>query len=139
MVSIIEQICETKGLKMTVQRKIIAEVLSNAIDHPDVEELYARANALDPNISLATVYRTLGFFENNGIVKKLEIGDGKARYEAIQIDKEHHYHLIDVNNGNIIEFYDQEIITLKEKIAKKLGYKLLDHRFELYGIPIDKE
>ncbi len=125
--------CEAKGLRMTGQRRTIAGVLENADDHPDVEELYARASAADPNISIATVYRTVKLFEESGILEKHEFGDGRARYETT--DREHHDHLIDLNSGQVIEFVDPEIEALQEKIAQKLGYDLKGHRLELYGVP----
>jgi Fur family ferric uptake transcriptional regulator len=128
--------CEAKGLRMTGQRRIIASVLENCDDHPDVEELYNRASALDPNISIATVYRTVKLFEEADILDKLEFGDGRARYE--DAEREHHDHLIDMNSGEVIEFVDPEIEALQEKIAQKLGYRLKGHRLELYGVPIKK-
>ncbi|NRB04640.1 MAG: transcriptional repressor [Rhodobacteraceae bacterium] len=125
--------CEAKGLRMTGQRRVIADVLGEAEDHPDVEELYARAAAVDANISLATVYRTVKLFEEAGILEKLEFGDGRARYE--DADRDHHDHLIDINSGEVIEFVDEEIEALQERIAAKLGYELRGHRLELYGVP----
>lgn len=125
--------CEARGLRMTGQRRTIAAVLEGADDHPDVEELYARATAVDPNISLATVYRTVKLFEEAGILEKHEFGDGRARYE--DADREHHDHLIDIQSGEVIEFVDREIEALQEKIAEKLGYELKGHRLELYGVP----
>ena len=133
--TIIER-CEAKGLRMTGQRRIIAQVLQDSADHPDVEELYARAQAVEPAISLATVYRTVKLFEEAGILDKLEFGDGRARYE--DADREHHDHLIDMNSGEVIEFVDPEIEALQEKIAKRLGYQLKGHKLELYGVPIKK-
>lgn len=130
--------CEANGLRMTEQRRTIAAVLQAAEDHPDVEELYNRAAAADPRISLATVYRTVKLFEESGILEKHEFGDGRARYEAA--DRDHHDHLIDVQSGEVIEFVDPEIEELQEKIAAKLGYRLMGHRLELYGVPIkDKD
>ena len=126
--------CEANGLRMTDQRRTIAAVLQDADDHPDVEELYNRAAAVDPRISLATVYRTEKLFEESGILEKHEIGDGRARYEAA--DRDHHDHLIDVNSGEVIEFVEPEIEALQEKIAAKLGYRLMGHRLELYGVPL---
>lgn len=128
--------CEAKGLRMTGQRKTIAEVLEDADDHPDVEDLYIRASSLDPNISIATVYRTVKLFEEAGILDKLEFGDGRARYE--DADRDHHDHLIDLHSGEVIEFVDAEIEALQERIAKKLGYELKGHRLELYGVPLKK-
>ncbi len=121
-----------KGLRITGQRKVIAEVLDAASDHPDVEELYARASAVDPRISLATVYRTVKLFEEAGLLEKLEFGDGRARYE--DAERDHHDHLIDMKTGEVIEFVDPEIEALQEKIAERLGYELKGHRLELYGI-----
>ena len=129
--------CEAKGLRMTGQRRTIATVLQAATDHPDVEELYARASAADPGISLATVYRTVKLFEESGILEKHEFGDGRARYE--DAEREHHDHLIDIQSGEVIEFVDPEIEALQEKIAQKLGYRLKGHRLELYGVPVDKD
>ncbi|KUJ80847.1 Fur family transcriptional regulator [Ruegeria marisrubri] len=128
--------CEAKGLRMTEQRRVIARVLQQSDDHPDVEELYARASALDPGISIATVYRTVKLFEEAGILERLEFGDGRARYE--DAEREHHDHLIDLNSGEVIEFIDPEIEALQEKIAAKLGYELRGHKLELYGVPIRK-
>lgn len=128
--------CEAKGLRMTEQRRVIAAVLQESHDHPDVEELYARASARDAGISLATVYRTVKLFEEAGILDKLEFGDGRARYE--DAEREHHDHLIDINSGQVIEFVDPEIEALQEKIAEKLGYQLKGHKLELYGVPLKK-
>ncbi|MEL7213347.1 MAG: Fur family transcriptional regulator [Pseudomonadota bacterium] len=128
--------CEAKGLRMTDQRRTIARVLEGADDHPDVEELYARASAADAAISIATVYRTVKLFEEAGILDKHDFGDGRARYETT--DREHHDHLIDINSGEVIEFVDPEIEALQDKIAEKLGYKLKGHKLELYGVPIKK-
>uniref|UniRef100_UPI0040484729 Fur family transcriptional regulator n=1 Tax=Yoonia sp. TaxID=2212373 RepID=UPI0040484729 len=119
---------------MTDQRRVIVAVLESATDHPDVEELYNRASAVDPGISLATVYRTVKLFDETGILEKHEFGDGRARYEAS--DREHHDHLIDMNSGDVIEFVDPDIEALQEKIAAKLGYRLMGHRLELYGVPL---
>lgn len=132
------QRCEANGLRMTDQRRTIAAVLQAADDHPDVEELYNRAVAADPRISLATVYRTVKLFEETGILEKHEFGDGRARYEAA--DRDHHDHLIDVHSGEVIEFVDPEIEALQERIAAKLGYRLMGHRLELYAVPLtDKD
>lgn len=128
--------CEAMGLRITGQRRVIAQVLEDSDDHPDVEELYARASAVDPKISIATVYRTVKLFEEAGIVDKLEFGDGRARYE--DAEREHHDHLIDMNSGEVIEFVDEEIEALQDKIARKLGYELRGHRLELYGVPLKK-
>lgn len=129
--------CEAKGLRMTGQRRVIAQVLEDSIDHPDVEELYKRASAVDSGISLATVYRTVKLFEEAGILDKLEFGDGRARYE--DAERDHHDHLIDINSGEVIEFVDEEIEALQERIAAKLGYALRGHRLELYGVPLKKK
>ena len=129
--------CESNGLRMTEQRRTIAAVLEAADDHPDVEELYKRASAVDPRISLATVYRTVKLFEESGILEKHEFGDGRARYETA--DRDHHDHLIDMHTGEVIEFLDPEIEALQERIAAKLGYELKGHRLELYAVPIKKD
>ena len=134
MTDTILQRCEQKSLRMTSQRKIIAQVLEDAADHPDVEELYKRASKIDLTISIATVYRTVKLFDEAGILDKLEFGDGRARYE--DAEREHHDHLIDINSGRVIEFMDSDIEKLQEKIAQKLGYKLLGHKLELYGVPL---
>ena len=128
--------CEAKGLRLTEQRRVIARVLEDADDHPDVEELYSRASAVDPPISLATVYRTVKLFEEAGILERLDFRDGRARYE--DADRDHHDHLIDLHSGEVIEFVDEEIEQLQEKIAQKLGYTLKGHRLELYAVPIKK-
>lgn len=126
--------CEAKGLRLTDQRRIIARVLEEADDHPDAELLYTRASARDANISIATVYRTVKLFEEAGILEKHEFGDGRARYE--DAERDHHDHLIDMNSGEVIEFVDAEIEALQERIAAKLGYRLIGHRLELYGVPL---
>ena len=136
MTDTILQRCEQKSLRMTSQRKIIAQVLEDTADHPDVEELYTRASKIDPTISIATVYRTVKLFDEAGILDKLEFGDGRARYE--DAERDHHDHLIDVNSGSVIEFVDSDIEKLQEKIANKLGYKLMGHKLELYGVPLKK-
>ena len=128
--------CEKNGLRMTEQRRVVAQVLETSNDHPDVEELYFRASKLDPRISIATVYRAVKLFEESGILEKLEFGDGRARYE--DADRDHHDHLIDMQTGEVIEFIDPDIEALQEKIAARLGYKLKDHRLELYGVPIKR-
>ena len=128
--------CEARGLRMTDQRRILARVIGEAEDHPDVEELYARASAVDPRISLATVYRTVKLLEEAGILEKVEFGDGRARYE--DAERDHHDHLIDVNTGQVIEFVDPEIEALQERIAARLGYRLIGHRLELLGVPVKK-
>ena len=136
MTDTILQRCEQKSLRMTSQRKIIAQVLEDTADHPDVEELYTRASKIDPTISIATVYRTVKLFDEAGILDKLEFGDGRARYE--DAERHHHDHLIDINSGSVIEFVDSDIEKLQEKIANKLGYKLMGHKLELYGVPLKK-
>ncbi len=133
----IVQRCSQSGLRMTEQRRVVAQVLETSHDHPDVEELYARALELDPRISIATVYRTVKLFEEAGILDKLEFGDGRARYE--DAERNHHDHLIDMQTGQVIEFVDPEIELLQEKIAQRLGYHLKDHRLELYGVPIKRQ
>ncbi len=131
MGSWIEKKCAERGLRMTDQRKVIAKVLSEAKDHPDAEELYARASKIDSNISLATIYRTVRLFTEAGIIETHDFRDGRARYETA--DDDHHDHLIDVTSGEVIEFVDDEIEELQKRIAAKLGYELVDHRLELYG------
>ena len=128
----IEQKCISKGVKLTGQRKIIARVMSEAEDHPDVDELYKRVTKIDPKISIATVYRTVKLFEEAGILAKHDFKGGKARYE--EISESHHDHLIDVQTGEIIEFVDDEIEKLQKKVAEKYGYELVDHKLELYVI-----
>jgi len=128
----IEQKCKARGLKLTDQRKIIAQTMSNSQDHPDVDELYKRASKIDSKISIATVYRTVKLFEEAGIVTKHDFKGGKARYE--ELNESHHDHLIDIKTGEIIEFVDEEIEKLQKKVADKYGYKLVDHKLELYGI-----
>jgi Fur family ferric uptake transcriptional regulator len=128
--------CEAKGLRMTDQRRIVARVIGVAEDHPDVEALYNRASAIDPRISIATVYRTVKLFEEAGILDRLEFGDGRARYE--DAERDHHDHLIDMNSGAVMEFVDPEIEALQERIAARLGYRLIGHRLELYGVPTKK-
>jgi Fur family ferric uptake transcriptional regulator len=130
----LESLCIEKGMKMTEQRRIIARVLSVADDHPDVEEVYRRASELDSKISIATVYRTMRLFEDEGIVDRHDFGDGRARYE--ETSEEHHDHLIDVKSGRVIEFHNEEIEALQERIAREHGLKLVDHRLELYGVPL---
>ncbi|MFT8736008.1 MAG: Fur family transcriptional regulator [Zymomonas mobilis] len=132
----IETLCAQKGLRITGQRRVIAQVLSEAEDHPDVESLYERASAIDSGISIATVYRTVRLFEEAGILERHDFGDGRARYEASPED--HHDHLIDVESGRIIEFSDEQMEVLQKMIAERLGYKLVDHRLELYGVPLDR-
>ncbi len=131
----IEQLCITKGLRMTEQRRVVARVLSLAKDHPDVEELHRRAHVVDPHISIATVYRTVRLFEEAGIIERHDFRDGRSRYE--EAPDVHHDHLIDMRTGKVVEFVDDEIEALQAAIAKRLGFKLVDHRLELYGVPIE--
>ena len=132
----LEKLALEKGMRMTDQRRIVARVLSTATDHPDVEELYRRASAEDPHISIATVYRTVRLFEEAGIIEKHDFRDGRSRYEEAR--GEHHDHLIDMRTGKVVEFYDEEIERLKTAIAERLGFRLIDHRLELYGVPLDE-
>jgi Fur family transcriptional regulator, ferric uptake regulator len=132
----IEALCITQGLRMTEQRRVIARVLSQANDHPDVEELHRRAAHIDKGISIATVYRTVRLFEESGILERHDFRDGRSRYE--EAGGEHHDHLIDMKTGKVLEFYDPEIERLQAEIARRLGYKLVDHRMELYGVPLDE-
>jgi Fur family ferric uptake transcriptional regulator len=132
----VEALCHDKGLRITDQRKIIARVLSDSEDHPDVEALHARASAIDPGISIATVYRTVRLFEESGILERHDFGDGRARYEAAA--EGHHDHLIDIETGHVIEFVDPELEVLQRLIAEKLGYRLVDHRMELYAVPLTR-
>lgn len=133
----LEDLCVEKGMRMTEQRRVIARVLSEAQDHPDVEQLYQRASKIDPRISIATVYRTVRMFEEAGILARHDFGDGRARYEEASDD--HHDHLIDVQTGKVIEFQNDEIEELQRRVAEKLGYNLVDHRLELYGVPAGSE
>ncbi len=135
MASNLEAECIAKGMRMTEQRRVIARVLDASNDHPDVEELYRRASIVDPHISISTVYRTVRMFEDAGIIERHEFGDGRSRYETIP--DEHHDHLIDLRSGKVIEFRDEEIERLQERIARRLGYRLVDHRLELYAVPRD--
>ncbi|MEO1137036.1 MAG: Fur family transcriptional regulator [Pseudomonadota bacterium] len=132
----LEKICIAKGMRMTDQRRVIARVLSLAEDHPDVEEIHRRATELDSNISIATVYRTMRLFEDAGVVERHDFQDGRARYEEATDD--HHDHLIDLRSGEVIEFVNEEIEALQKRIAEEHGYKLVDHRLELYGVPLEK-
>jgi len=129
----IEALCADKGLRITEQRRTIARILSEAEDHPDVETLHERASAIDPKISIATVYRTVRLFEEAGILERHEFGDGRSRYEAAS--DAHHDHLIDVSTGRVIEFVNDEIEKLQRRVAEELGFELVDHRLELYGVP----
>ena len=137
MSSVLEKKCIEKGLKLTEQRRVIARVLSDANDHPDVEALYQRATKVDSNISIATVYRTVKLFEDAHIIERHDFGDGRSRYE--EMPDEHHDHLIDLRSGKVIEFMNKEIEALQERIARELGYQLVDHRLELYCLPLDKK
>lgn len=130
----LEQQCVDRGMRMTEQRRVIARVLELAVDHPDVEELYRRSAEVDPNISISTVYRTVRLFEDAGIVARHEFRDGRSRYETIP--DEHHDHLIDVKSGRVFEFQSEEIEALQERIAREHGFQLVDHRLELYGVPL---
>ena len=131
----LEELCVAKGMRMTEQRRIITRVLAAASDHPDVEELYRRASVIDPKLSIATVYRTVKLFEDAGVIERHDFGAGRARYETIP--EEHHDHLIDLRSGNVVEFRDDEIEKLQKAIAERLGFRLVDHRLELYGVPLD--
>lgn len=133
----LEKLCVAKGMRMTEQRRVIARVLSEAHDHPDVEELYARAAKIDSHISIATVYRTVRLFEEAGILERHDFRDGRSRYE--EVPERHHDHLIDVQSGKVVEFRNEDIEKLQEFIARELGYKLVDHRLELYGVPLKKD
>lgn len=134
-VSRIERACLDKGMKMTEQRRVIARVLSEATDHPDVEDVYARASTIDPRISIATVYRTLRLFDIANIIDRRDFGDGRSRYEVAD-EVGHHHHLIDMKTGHVLEFENQELENLKKRIARELGYNLVGDRLELYGVPI---
>ncbi len=133
----LEKVCAKKGMRMTEQRRVIARVLSVASDHPDVEEIYRRASAVDSNISIATVYRTVRLFEEAGIIERHDFQDGRARYE--EVSEQHHDHLIDMRSGRVIEFVNEEIERLQERVARELGYRLIDHRLELYGVPLESK
>jgi len=133
----IEELCQKKGLRMTDQRRVIAQVLSKSMDHPDVEEVYKRASDVDQHISIATVYRTVRLFEEAGILERHDFRDGRSRYEPVS--DEHHDHLINVETGEVVEFHLEEIEKLQSEIAAKLGFRLVDHRMELYGVPIKEE
>lgn len=133
----LEELCAERGLRMTDQRRVIARILQQSTDHPDVEELHKRSSAVDPRISIATVYRTVKLFEDAGIIERHDFREGRSRYETVP--DEHHDHLIDLKTGHVIEFHSAEIEALQEKIAREHGFKLVDHRLELYGIPLSKE
>lgn len=132
----LEKLCIDRGMRMTGQRRVIARVLSSATDHPDVEELYRRAAGVDPNISIATVYRTVRLFEEAGILERLDFRDGRSRYE--EASEEHHDHLINISTGDVIEFRSDEIEELQRAVARELGFELIDHRMELYAVPLSK-
>lgn len=132
----LEKLCIDKGMRMTEQRRVIARVLSHAEDHPDVEELHRRAHTIDPHISIATVYRSVRLFEESGIIERHDFRDGRSRYE--EAPEHHHDHLIDMKTGKVIEFTDDDIEALQNAIAKRLGYRLVDHRLELYGVPVEE-
>lgn len=134
---VIERACEAKGLRMTGPRRVIARVIGQSRDHPDVEELHRRAAAVDDRISLSTVYRTVRLFEDRGIIERHEFGDGRARYE--RAPSHHHDHLIDMRTGKVIEFQSDEIERLQAEVARRLGYRLVHHRLELYAVPLDDE
>jgi len=136
-ISRIEQICIDRGMKMTGQRRVIAQVLSDTLDHPNVDEVYHRASQIDPKISIATVYRTVRLFEEANILEKHDFGDGSARYE--EATEDHHDHLINIRNGKVVEFQNEEIEALQKNIAEKHGLKLVGHRLELYGVPLNDE
>lgn len=131
----LEDLCETRGMRMTEQRRVIARVIASADDHPDVEELHRRAAAIDRRISISTVYRTVKLFEDAGIIERHDFRDGRARYETVP--EEHHDHLIDMRTGHVIEFRSEEIEKLQEFVARELGYRLVGHRLELYGVVLD--
>lgn len=132
----IEALCAERGLRITEQRRVIAKVLSESTDHPDVEKLHERATDIDPGISIATVYRTVRLFEEAGILDRHDFGDGRARYEAAP--EAHHDHMIDVESGQVIEFVDPELEALQRVIAERLGFRLVDHRMELFGVKLDR-
>jgi Fur family ferric uptake transcriptional regulator len=133
----LERLCIEKGMKMTAQRRVIARVLSESEDHPDVEDVYARASAIDPKISIATVYRTVRLFEEAEILERHDFGDGRARYE--EVSDEHHDHFINIRTREVLEFQDPEIERLQTEIARRMGYRLVGHKLELYGVPLDEE
>ncbi|WP_312222182.1 Fur family transcriptional regulator [Rhizobium rhizoryzae] len=133
----LEELCAQKGMRMTEQRRVIARTLQESDDHPDVEELYRRSSKIDPRISISTVYRTVKLFEDAGIIERHDFRDGRSRYETVP--EEHHDHMIDVKTGTVIEFHSAEIEALQERIAREHGFRLVGHRLELYGIPLDKD
>jgi Fur family transcriptional regulator, ferric uptake regulator len=133
----LEELCAERGMRMTEQRRIIARILQESDDHPDVEELYRRSSKIDPRISISTVYRTVKLFEDAGIIEKHDFRDGRSRYETVP--EEHHDHMIDLKTGTVIEFHSPEIEALQDRIAREHGFRLVGHRLELYGIPLDKD
>ncbi|MGI2032759.1 Fur family transcriptional regulator [Rhizobium panacihumi] len=133
----LEELCAERGMRMTDQRRVIARTLQESDDHPDVEELYRRSSKVDPRISISTVYRTVKLFEDEGIIERHDFRDGRSRYETVP--EEHHDHMIDVQSGTVIEFHSAEIEALQERIAREHGFRLVGHRLELYGIPLDKD
>ena len=133
----LEELCAERGLRMTDQRRVIARILQSSSDHPDVEELYRRSSEVDSKISIATVYRTVKLFEDAGIIERHDFRAGRSRYETVP--DEHHDHLIDLKSGQVIEFHSAEIEALQEKIAREHGFKLVDHRLELYGVPLPRD
>ena len=133
----LETLCAERGMRMTEQRRVIARILEDSDDHPDVEELYRRSSKIDAKISISTVYRTVKLFEDAGIIERHDFRDGRSRYETVP--EEHHDHLIDVETGRVIEFVDPELEALQRLIAERLGYRLVDHRMELYGVKLDRE
>lgn len=133
----LEELCAERGMRMTEQRRVIARILQDSDDHPDVEELYRRSTRIDSRISISTVYRTVKLFEDAGIIEKHDFRDGRSRYETVP--EEHHDHMIDVKTGEVIEFHSAEIEALQERIAREHGFRLVGHRLELYGIPLDKD
>jgi Fur family ferric uptake transcriptional regulator len=137
MLSRIEKLCVDKGLKMTGQRRVIAQVLSAADDHPDAEELHRRASSIDDKISMATVYRTVRLFEEAQILERHDFGDGRARYETAEDGDRHHHHIINMRTGEVVEFEDDALESLKQKIASDLGYEIVGERLELYCVPLD--
>jgi Fur family ferric uptake transcriptional regulator len=138
MISQIEKLCIKKGIKLTENRKIVAKIITESTNHPDVEDIYTIATKIKPNIGIATVYRAVKMFEEEGIVTKHDFGKGKQKSRYEELNEEHHDHLIDITSGKVVEFFNQEIEKLKEKIAKDLGYKLVDHKLELYAVPLKK-
>ena len=135
----LEKVCVEKGLRMTEQRRVITRVMSEAVDHPDVEEIHRRAVAIDPRISIATVYRTMRLLEDYEVVQRHDFQDGQNRARYEEAGAEHHDHLIDVRSGEVIEFVNEEIERLQERIAREHGFRLVDHRLELYGVPLDED